>query len=190
MVGVGQLPRSSTREGTAVKKTYQKSAESASADVVMPEEVTIGLAEIAASAKESLLALAVGTGLQVMEAMFASDVERLCGPKNKHNSERVGYRHGTGDGSVTLGGRRLPVRRPRMCASDGSEELGLPSYALFSSTEVLGRLAMERMLLGALVAPLLGWPGARRREDRRRGRWDEQVGRLAALRRRHRDGPR
>jgi hypothetical protein len=131
-----------------VKKTYQKSAESASADVVMPEEVTIGLAEIAASAKEGLLALAVGTGLQVMEAMFASDVERLCGPKNKHNSERVGYRHGTGDGSVTLGGRRLPVRRPRMRASDGSEELGLPSYALFSSTEVLGRLAMERMLAG------------------------------------------
>ena len=131
-----------------MKKTYQKSAESASADVVMPEEVTIGLAEIAASAKEGLLALAVGTGLQVMEAMFASDVERLCGPKNKHNSERVGYRHGTGDGSVTLGGRRLPVRRPRMRASDGSEELGLPSYALFSSTEVLGRLAMERMLAG------------------------------------------
>lgn len=131
-----------------MSKTYHKSTESASADVIVPAEVTIGLAEIAASAKEGLLALAVGTGLKVMEAMFAEDVGRLCGPKSKHNSERAGYRHGSEDGSVTLGGRRLPVSRPRVRASDGSAELPLPSYELFSSTEVLGRLALERMLGG------------------------------------------
>ena len=129
-----------------MSKTYHKSAESASANLVVPDEVTIGLAEIAASAQEGLLALAVGTGLQVMEAMFAEDVKRLCGPKNKHNEKRTGYRHGTEGGSVTLGGRRLPVERPRVRAADGSEELSLPSYALFSSTEVLGRLAMERKI--------------------------------------------
>ena len=33
------------------------------------------MAEIAESAKEGLLALAVGTGLQVMAAMFAEDAE-------------------------------------------------------------------------------------------------------------------
>jgi hypothetical protein len=38
-----------------------------------------------------------------MQAMFASDAGCLCGPKNKHNSERVGYRQGTGDVSVALG---------------------------------------------------------------------------------------
>ena len=148
MVGVGQPPRSSTRKGTAVKKSYQKGAGSASGEVIVPDEVTISLTEIAASAKEGLLALAVGTGLKVMEAMFAEDVDRLCGPKGKHNEERSGYRHGTESGAVTLGGRRLPIQRPRVRASDGSEELSVPSYALFSSTEVLGRLAMERMLAG------------------------------------------
>jgi hypothetical protein len=148
MVGVGQPPRSSTRKGTAVKKTYQKSTESARAKVIVPDEVTIGLAEIAASAQEGLLALAVGTGLQVMEAMFAEDVKRLCGPKGKHNEKRAGYRHGAEGGSVTLGGRRLLVERPRVRASDASAELSLPSYTLFSSTEVLGRLALERMLGG------------------------------------------
>lgn len=131
-----------------MSKTYQKSINNASADLVLPEEVTIGLAEIASSAKEGLLALAVGTGLQVMEAMFAEDVERLCGPKHQHNNERQGYRHGGQAGSVTLGGRRLPVCRPRARSADASEELALPSYALFSSTEALGRLAMERMLAG------------------------------------------
>lgn len=57
----------------------------------MPAEVTISLGEVVESAKEGLLALAVGTGLKVMEAMFAEDIERLCGPKNKHNAKRVGY---------------------------------------------------------------------------------------------------
>jgi putative transposase len=47
---------------------------------------------------------------------------------------------------VTLGGRRLPVTRPRVRAADGSGELHLPS--LFSSAEILGRLAMEKMLAG------------------------------------------
>ena len=49
---------------------------------------------------------------------------------------------------MTLGGRRVPVERPRMRAVDGSGELPVPAYELFSSTEVLGRMAMERMLAG------------------------------------------
>src|SRR5690348_11276440 len=106
------------------------------------------MAGIAESAKEGLLALAVGTGLQVMAAMFAEDAERLCGPGGRHNPDRTGYRHGTGAGSVTLGGRRVPVTRPRVRAADGSGELHLPSYDLFSGTEVLGQLALEKMLAG------------------------------------------
>jgi putative transposase len=42
----------------------------------------------------------------------------------------------------------MPVSRPRMRATDGSGELSVPSYELFSQTEVLGRMAMERMLAG------------------------------------------
>jgi transposase-like protein len=116
--------------------------------VAVPEQVIVSMAEIAESAKEGLLALAVSTGLQVMTAMFDEDMSRLCGPDGKHNPDRAGYRHGTGAGAVTLGGRRVPVTRPRVRAADGTGELHLPSYDLFSGTEVLGRLAMERMLAG------------------------------------------
>jgi transposase-like protein len=49
---------------------------------------------------------------------------------------------------VTLGGRRLPVTRPRVRAADGSGELHLPSYELFSSAEILTQLALEKMLAG------------------------------------------
>ena len=42
----------------------------------------------------------------------------------------------------------MAVSRPRVRAADGSGELHLPSYDLFSSTEILSRLAMEKMLAG------------------------------------------
>jgi len=40
------------------------------------------------------------------------------------------------------------VQRPRMRGADGAGELPVASYELFSSTEVLGRMAMQRMLAG------------------------------------------
>ena len=136
-----------------MSNTYQKKSRRAQpdpvpAEVAVPEQVIVSMAEIAGAAKEGLLALAVGTGLQVMAAMFEGDVARLCGPDGKHNPGRAGYRHGTEAGSVTLGGRRLAVTRPRVRAADGSGEVHLSSYDLFSGTEVLGQLALEKMLAG------------------------------------------
>jgi putative transposase len=136
-----------------VSNTYQKTSRRAGPDpragkIAVPEQVLVSMSEIAGAAREGLLALAVGTGMQVMAAMFDEDVTRLCGPAGKHDADRAGYRHGTEDGSVTLGGRRIPVTRPRARAAGGSGELRLPSYDLFSSTEILGHMALERMLAG------------------------------------------
>jgi putative transposase len=136
-----------------VNNTYQKNHRHAQPDpvageVAVPEQVIVSMAEIAGAAREGLLALAVSTGLQVMTAMFEEDVTRLCGPDGKHNPDRAGFRHGGEAGSVTLGGRRLAVTRPRVRAADGSGELHLASYDLFSSTEILGQLALEKMLAG------------------------------------------
>jgi transposase-like protein len=90
----------------------------------------------------------VGAGLQVMGELMQADVAALCGPRGKHDPQRTATRHGSGRGSVTLGGRRVPVTRPRVRAADGSGELPVPAYELFTGTEVLGRMAMERMLAG------------------------------------------
>jgi putative transposase len=136
-----------------VSNTYQKRTRRAQpeprrGEISVPEQVIVSMTEIAGAAKEGLLALAVGTGLQVMAAMFEEDVTQLCGPDGRHNADRAGYRHGTGEGSVTVGGRRVGVTRPRVRAAGGSGELHLPSYDLFSSTEILTSMAMEKMLAG------------------------------------------
>lgn len=128
-------------------KKYQKSVPDATA-MVVPEQVSIAMEEIAADMREGLLALAVGAGLQVMQQLMAADVTAVCGPRGRHDPGRVATRHGTEAGSVTLGGRRVPVRRPRVRAVDGSGEVPIPAYELFNGTEVMGRMAMERMLAG------------------------------------------
>jgi hypothetical protein len=43
-----------------------------------------------------------------------ADVAAVCGPRGRHDPDRSATRHGTEAGSVTLGGRRVPVTRPRV----------------------------------------------------------------------------
>ena len=90
----------------------------------------------------------MGAGLQVMAQLMEADVTAACGPRGKHDLDRTATRHGTESGSVTLGGRRVPVRRPRVRAVDAAGEVSVPAYELFNGTEVLGKMAMERMLSG------------------------------------------
>ena len=142
MSGVRQDTNS---KGTAVKKSSQIQPVGATAS---PEQVSVAMAEIAESMQEGLLALAVGAGLQVMQALMDADVTALAGPKGRHDQGRTAVRHGRERGSVTLGGRRVAVTRPRVRAADGSGELSVPSYELFTSTEVLGTMALEKMLAG------------------------------------------
>jgi putative transposase len=130
-----------------VRKTYQNEETDTSGPAV-PETVSIALSELASDLREGLLAVAVGAGLQVLAAIMEENVTAVCGPKGRHDPERTATRHGHERGSVTLGGRRVPVSRPRMRATDGSGELPVPAYELFTNTEVLGRMAMERMLAG------------------------------------------
>ena len=128
-------------------KNYQRTALDTSA-LAVPEQVSVAMGEIAAEMREGLLALAVGAGLQVMQQLMEADVAAACGPRGRHDPDRAATRHGHERGSVTLGGRRVPVTRPRVRAVDGSGEVTVPTDELFTSTELLGRMAMERMLAG------------------------------------------
>ena len=130
-----------------MKQNYQ-TIDAAATALGVPQAVTVAMGELVADVREGLLAMAVGTGLQVMAAMMDADVAAVCGPKGRHDANRQAVRHGGERGSVTLGGRRVPIERPRMRATDGFGELAVPSYELFTGTEVLGRMAMAKMLGG------------------------------------------
>jgi len=117
-------------------------------EAVLPERVQEALGELVGAAKEGLLALSVGVGLGVLTELMKEEVADVVGPKGKHNAERAAVRHGHEDGSVTLGGRRVDVRRPRMRTANGEAELPLGTYEHFADRDPLGRVVLERMLAG------------------------------------------
>jgi putative transposase len=85
--------------------------------------------------------------MAVMQAMFDAEITAVCGPKGKHDPDRAAVRHGAGRGSVVLGGRRVPVTRPRARTTDGGE-VPLGAYRLFAAEDQLTAVVMERMLAG------------------------------------------
>ena len=113
----------------------------------LPEEIRLALADIAGAAREGLMVMSVAAGLAVMAAMFEAEMSEACGPRGKHDAGRAAVRHGTGRGSVTLGGRKVAVTRPRARTVDG-HEVPLTSYTHFAAEDLLTEVMMERMLAG------------------------------------------
>jgi putative transposase len=118
------------------------------AGVGLPERVQEALGELAGAAREGLLALSVGVGLGVLHELVEAEVDEVVGPKGKHDPDRRAVRHGHQGGEVTLGGRRVPVERPRARAVDGSGEVELQTYRHFAERDALTAVVLERMLAG------------------------------------------
>jgi Transposase and inactivated derivatives len=121
-------------------------AGSAASEAALPARVQEALGELVGIAREGLLALSVGVGLGVLTELMEEEVTDVVGPKGRHDPGRVAVRHGHEDGEVTLGGRRVPVNRPRVRAADGSGELSLSIYQQFANRDLLGQVVLERML--------------------------------------------
>jgi putative transposase len=114
----------------------------------LPAEMQEALGELVGAAREGLLALSVGVGLGVVHELMEREVTEVVGPKGKHNSDRTAKRHGHEDGAMTLGGRRVPVRRPRVRSADDEHELPVSTYEYFADRDPLTRAVMDRMLAG------------------------------------------
>jgi putative transposase len=115
-------------------------------------KVSEQLEAFAARMREGLLAASVAIGLDVMGELVDAEVTEKAGPEGKHDPSRTAYRHGTEAGKVTLGGRRIPVRRPRVrtVADDNGieREVHLESYDTFASVDLLADHMVASMLAG------------------------------------------
>ncbi len=120
----------------------------AASESPLPAQIQEALGELVGAAREGLLALSVGVGLGVVHELMELEVEEVVGPKGKHNPDRAAKRHGHEDGSLTLGGRRVRVRRPRMRTADDERELPVQAYEYFADRDPLTRAVMDRMLAG------------------------------------------
>ena len=131
-----------------MKETVSLGQAVTASEAVLPVRVQEALGELVGAAREGLLALSVGVGLGVLTELMEEEVGEVVGPKGRHDPGRVALRHGHEGGEVTLGGRRLPVERPRVRSADGREEVRLGTYEYFADRDQLSRVVLERMLAG------------------------------------------
>ena len=127
--------------------------------------MTVAIGELAGELEEGLLAFAVGAGLKVLDVILEPRPQPWPARGAARPRARA-VRHGTEDGMVVLGGRQVPIRRPRVRRADGSGEVPLPTYEDFSSTEPLGQRpssACSRSSPPVATAPVSSRSGERSR---------------------------
>ena len=83
-------------------------------DWALPPTVRVAMTDLAETAREGLLALAVGAGLGVLQVLMDEDVTAVAGPKGKWNPDRVA-------------GKTQQATRPP-AAAGGSSQDGGDSY--------------------------------------------------------------
>jgi putative transposase len=106
--------------------------------------------------------MSVAVGLRVMAELMETELAAKVGPKHAKQPGRAARRHSSAPGSVVLGGRRVPVDRPRARTVDG-REVTLGTCTTFAADDLLGQVVMERMLAGLATrryraAGLPRWP--------------------------------
>jgi putative transposase len=110
-------------------------------------EIPLPILGAFANIENSFFDLCFDAGSQVLTAMMEQDREDLCGPRWKRDPDRSSGRAGTTESEVTLGGRRVPIHRPRVRSKDG-REMELPSFAFAAKRDPLDRHAMNAVACG------------------------------------------
>ena len=91
-------------------------------------QLPLPLLSLLKTAREGFFELCVLVGQQALHALMEQDRTDVCGPRWSRGPSRSAIRGGSTSSEVTLGGRRVKVRRLRATSVDG-EELQLPSFA-------------------------------------------------------------
>jgi transposase-like protein len=113
----------------------------------MAVEIPLPLLGAFVNIERSFFELCIDTGQQVLQAMMEQDREDLCGPRWKQDPDRSAGRGGTTQSEITLGGRRIAIKRPRVRSKEG-EEVELPSFAFAAARDPLDRHTLNAVACG------------------------------------------
>lgn len=85
-------------------------------------------------------------GITTLATMMEEDAARLCGPRYGRAEGKAGHRWGKTRGKVGFHGGKVEIDRPRVRARNGGE-VALPSWETAVSEDLLGRWALNLMLI-------------------------------------------
>jgi hypothetical protein len=85
-------------------------------------------------------------GVSALSRMMEQDAVELCGPRYGHKDGKAGHRWGKTQGKIGFHGGKVSLNRPRVRTRSG-QELALPSWGAAEAEDLLGRWAMNLMLI-------------------------------------------
>ena len=126
-------------------KDPSRNTEFASGRLASTRKLT--LPEVLVKVGRSLRELVTSSGLEIFRSLLEEDQAMLCGPRRQPQADRQAFRHGTTEGPLVFGGRKIRLTRPRVRSIKG-REMELPSWKEFSEEDPLHERAVEQMLVG------------------------------------------
>jgi transposase-like protein len=113
--------------------------------------LTVDFSELEQIASKGLLSLSVQLGIKALKIMLEDEVASCAGPKGKHSKSRAAYRHGYEKSSVTLGGQKISIEKPRVRSKSGDKELPIETLLRFQEEDILNDAALKRIIHGVSV---------------------------------------
>lgn len=110
-------------------------------------QMPLGMLEALEESRNAFFGLCIESGRRVLETMMEADRTAVCGEKGRHDAERSAQRGGTTPSAVTLGGRRIEMKRPRVRSLDG-REVELPSFVFAADRDPLDEHTLEALAAG------------------------------------------
>jgi putative transposase len=117
------------------------------AEGLIQVQLPMGMLATLEDVQRGFFSLCVAAGSEVLTAMMEHEREALCGPKWVPNAERRAVRGGTMKSQVTLGGRRIAMKRLRARSVEG-KELRLPSFEFAAGRDPLNARTLEAIAIG------------------------------------------
>ena len=131
----------------AKHSTKSKSFQDLSVAPTPHVEVPLPLLAVLEDVEHAFFGLCIDAGKQVLGAMMDHDRTVLCGLPWKPNPESSVRRAGSTESPITLGGRRILIRRPRARTAEG-DEVKLPSYEAAADRDPLDRQTLRSVAAG------------------------------------------
>ncbi|RME52953.1 MAG: IS256 family transposase [Caldilineae bacterium] len=128
----------------SAKKTRVEEEVTAEDTVNVLAQLVLPLAELL---RGDLRELVHTLGMQAIATLLEQERTELCGPRYTHAKDRKAIRGGSTKSRLTMGGRTVEVRRPRVVSVDG-QEIPLETWEQLKAADPLEERAYEQMVVG------------------------------------------
>ena len=106
----------------------------------------LGVESLRELLRESLRGFAIEAGTRVALCLLQDEVSQLCGPEYQRSPGRELSRYGRQPGVVLLGGRGVPILKPRVRYKDGRGEKTLKTYERLQRPEAISESTLAKMV--------------------------------------------